>query len=83
MITVTYKHKRLKIDLRRLFVSTITIILTITFLRGTIDFMRYPDKYITIWKYQLQNEINAGDAESIEYYQTNYIDKGVCLFGEK
>lgn len=83
MITVIYKHKRLKIDLRRLFVSAITIILTITFLRGTIDFIRFPDKYITIWKYQLQNEINTGDAESIEYYQTNYIDKGVCLFGEK
>lgn len=83
MITVIYRHKRLKIDLRRLFVSAITIILTITFLRGTIDFMRYPDKYIIIWKYQLQNEIDAGDIESIEYYQTNYIDKGVCLFGEK
>lgn len=83
MITVIYKHKRLKIDLRRLFVSTMTIIMTVTFLRFTVDFMRYPDKYITTWKYQLQNEINAGNAESIEYYQTNYIDKGVYLFGEK
>lgn len=83
MITVIYKHKRVKIDIRRLFVSTMTIIMTVTFLRFTVDFMRYPDKYITTWKCQLQNEINAGDAESIEYYQTNYIDKGVCLFGEK
>lgn len=56
-----------------------TIIMTVTFLRFTVDFMRYPDKYITTWKYQLQNEINADNAKSIEYYQTNYINKGVAF----
>lgn len=47
----------------------ITIVALVFILSIIIDFFRFPDCYITTWKYQLHNEILSGDAESIEYYQ--------------
>lgn len=47
-----------------------------------IDFMRFPDKYMTTWKHQLKNDIQSGDQEAIAYYNNNYISKGVYLYGE-
>lgn len=48
----------------------------------SIDFIRFPDKYLTTWKYQLHNEIKNGDTEAIEYYKKYYTSKGVYLYGE-
>lgn len=46
----------------------------------TIDFLKFPETYITTWKYQLQEDIKSGDAAAIEYYQEHYINKGRDLF---
>lgn len=46
-----------------------------------VDFIRFPECYCTTWKYQLKNDIGAGKPAAVEYYQTNYIDKGKILFG--
>lgn len=62
-------------------IEKILIVLVIVFtVYFMIDFFRFPDCYLTTWKYQLHNEILSGDAEAIEYYQTNYVDKGRVLF---
>lgn len=45
-----------------------------------IDFVRYPESYITTWKYQLQQDIKRGDSEAIQYYQRNYINNNRPLF---
>lgn len=45
-----------------------------------IDFVQYPEKYITTWKYHLYNDLARGDSEAIDYYQRMYIDKGEHLF---
>ena len=86
MLTITYtnKHTRKsrKINLKRLFASLLVLSLIITFTACITDFMRFPDKYMTTWKYQLHNEIKSGNAESIEYCKTHYTDKGVYLYGE-
>jgi hypothetical protein len=45
-----------------------------------IDFVRFPECYLTTEKYQLQNAIKKGDTVAIEYYQNNYIANGRILF---
>ena len=86
MLTITYTNKRThksrKINLNRLFTSLLILTLIITFTAYITDFMRFPDKYITTWKYQLKNEIANGDQKSIDYYNKYYTSKGVYLYGE-
>lgn len=45
-----------------------------------IDFCRFPECYISTWKYQLQNDIAAGNEQAITYYNENYIENGRALF---
>lgn len=45
-----------------------------------IDFIKYPECYLTAWRYQLENDIKSGKPEAIEMYQRNYVDKGRILF---
>lgn len=86
MLTLTYtnKHTRKsrKINLNRLFTSLLVLSLIITCISLYVDFVRFPDKYMTTWKYQLKNEIASGDQKAIDYYKTHYTDKGVYLYGE-
>ena len=46
----------------------------------TIDFIRYPECYISTWKYQLQCDLEAGEEIAIEYYNNTYIANGRELF---
>ena len=86
MLTLTYTNKRTrksrKINLNRLFASLLILTLIITCIGLYVDFMRFPDKYLTTWKYQLKNEIASGDQEAINYYNKHYVSKGVYLYGE-
>lgn len=86
MLTLTYTnkhtHKSRKINLNRLFASLLVLTLIITFTAFITDFVRFPDKYITTWKYQLKNEISNGDQKAIDYYNKYYVSKGVYLYGE-
>lgn len=45
-----------------------------------IDFMRFPECYISTWKYQLKNDLTAGNQKAIKYYQENYINRGRILY---
>ena len=45
-----------------------------------VDFVRFPECYLTTEKYQLQNAMKKGDTVAIEYYQNNYIANGRILF---
>lgn len=86
MLTITYTNKHTresrKINLNRLFASLLVLTLIITCTGLYVDFCRFPEKYITTWKYQLKNEITSGDQKSIDYYNKHYISKGVYLYGE-
>lgn len=46
-----------------------------------IGLVRCPEMYCSTWRYQLQCDIEQGDAEAIEYYETNYLANGIELFG--
>ena len=84
MLILTYTnkrtHKHIKINLNRLFTSLLILTLIITFTACITDFMRFPDKYITTWKYQLKNDIQSGDVEAIAYYNRVYKSNGINLF---
>ena len=86
MLTITYTnkrmHRRIKINLNRLFISLLILTSIITFTACITNFVRFPEKYITTWKYQLENDIQSGDQEAIAYYNNSYISKGVYLYGE-
>lgn len=45
-----------------------------------IDFIRFPECYLTTWKYQLKNEIAAGNQEMIDYYNHVYVKNNRILF---
>ena len=84
MLTLTYTNKRTrksrKINLNRLFASLLVLTLIITCIGLYIDLCRFPEKYLTTWKYQLKNEIALGDEKAIEYYNRVYKDRGIDLF---
>jgi hypothetical protein len=86
MLTIIYTNKHTqknhKINLNRLFASLLILTLIITCIGLYVDFVRFPNKYITTWKYQLKNEIESGNLQAINYYNKYYISKGVYLYGE-
>ena len=76
---------KLRIVNKKKFVKAIgTIILTIAALITigwmTVEFIQYPEAYLTTWRYQLKLDIERGNQEAIEYYQKNYLDKGRKLW---
>ena len=66
------KHKRIK--------HIIYFIIIIANLILCIDLIRFPECYLTTWKYQLKNDIAAGDQEMIEYYNRVYVSNNRILF---
>ena len=50
---------------------------------GIANFIKYPEQYLSTWKYQLENDVKNGDTEAIEYYTTNYLDNDKKLFEEE
>lgn len=78
---------RIKIVNKKKFIKSITtlvlsIALIILLVIMTVQLINYPEKYLSTWRYQLYQEIQAGDQEAIEYYQKNYLDKGIKLWEE-
>ena len=95
MLTLTYYNrttkKGFKIDLKRFFESLLVLTLITTCMGLYVDFVRFPDKYITTLKYQLKNDIQigicfvlfggkSGDMEAITYYNRVYKSNGINLF---
>lgn len=62
------------------FLTVVAIVVVVVLLIG---FVKYPEMYFSTWRYQLICDIEQGDEEVIEYYETNYIANGIYLFGEE
>ena len=69
--------------MKKRFNRMIALILIILSIYAVYDFVKYPEVYLTTWKYQLQQDIKNGDAEAIEYYTTTYVANGKVLFDEQ
>ena len=87
MLTLTYTNKHTqkirKINLNRFFTSLLILTLIIACMGLYVDFVRFPDKYITTWKYQLKNEIASGDQKAIDYYNRGYANRKLKPFDNK
>lgn len=44
------------------------------------DICTYPERYFSTWRYQLEQEVRAGEPEATEYYERNYVARGIVLF---
>ncbi len=58
----------------------ITIIFTVIMIFMSIELIQYPEKYLTTWRYQLQQKVNSGDQEAIDYYQETYLNRNITLW---
>lgn len=78
------KTKRKIKNVKKFIKSTICFLLILIFfmliVHVLIDFIEYPENYLTTWKYQLHREIQNGDQEAINYYQRKYLDNGKKLW---
>lgn len=45
-----------------------------------VDVLRFPECYISTWRYQLKNDIERGDEVAIEYYNHVYVENDRILF---
>ena len=75
---MTYHKKRSKKHDR--LGTVMFLIVVIINLIICIDFVHFPECYLTTWKYQLKNDIAAGDQTAITYYNTHYVKYNRNLF---
>lgn len=71
------KRKRERFILSLLIIALFSICAALM-----IDFVRFPECYLSTWRYQLKNEILSGDQEMIDYYNNTYVANGRILFDE-
>ena len=76
------KGKR-KINKGKVAVAIITICTCLFVINCTVSFFKYPEQYMTTWKYQLEKDLRNGDERAIEYYNNRYVANGKYLFGDK
>ena len=72
--------KKYRIDINRFINAILVVLMAALLLYVGIDTCRFPEKYITTWRYQLQQDIEAGNEEAIEYYNNVYGEKRIELF---
>ena len=78
--------RKLKFDMKK-FGTFIAVVLSVIFVLSVVtlavDFARYPEQYVTTWKYQLKNDLVKGKQEALDYYNETYIANGKYLFGNE
>ena len=79
MTKTQYYRKRRKKKTEKIF-NILVIGMLFTFILLYVDFIRFPECYLTTWKYQLKNEIAAGDQTAITYYNIHYVKYNRNLF---
>lgn len=60
--------------------KTLVFVFCLIFTLMIYNFIKYPEKYVTTWKYQLYNDIKEGNPQAIEYYQSKYMQADIQLF---
>lgn len=64
----------------RAILGLLVAVLFVVLLAGIV---KYPEKYLSTWRYQLKCDIEQGNQAAISYYETNYVANGIDLFGEE
>ena len=66
-----------------IIIALIAISLCVGAINTTVSFFKYPEQYMTTWKYQLKCDLAKGNEEALEYYNDRYVANGKLLFGDK
>lgn len=74
------KYINKKNFIEKISIPIITLILLAFSIWLLIDFCIYPEIYLTTWKYNLKQKIDAGDEEAIQYYNEVYLQKNKKLW---
>ena len=69
--------------LKALAKAFLGLVIAVVFAVLLTGFVKYPEKYLSTWRYQLKCDIEQGDEDAIRYYETNYVANGIDLFGEE
>lgn len=72
--------KRYRLNVKQFAKSVTILVLIIALFVITIDVIRFPEWYMSTWRYQLKNDIENGEETAIEYYENTYIANGRILF---
>lgn len=74
---------KFRIGKSEIIIALITMCLCVGTASATVSFFKYPEQYMTTWKYQLKNDLAKGNQEALEYYNDRYVANGKLLFGDK
>lgn len=75
-----YTKGKKQIIAERLLAINIVSFIAGLILGMMIHFLRFPEMYVTTWKYQLENDIKRGNEQAIEYYNERYLLNNKKLF---
>ena len=75
--------RKLRINKGKFISRVATLCVMVLMLNTTVNFVKYPEQYLTTWKYQLENHLKKGNQDAIKYYNDTYIANGKQLFGDK
>ena len=75
--------RKLRVNKGKLISRLAMLLMILLMANMTVSFAKYPEQYVTTWKYQLENDLAKGKQDAIEYYNDTYIANGKQLFGDK
>lgn len=74
---------KLRINKGKLISRIAMLVVLLLMAKMSVSFAKYPEQYLTTWRYQLENDLAKGKQDAIEYYNDTYIANGKQLFGDK
>lgn len=74
---------KFRIRKSEIIIALIVMCLCVSTVSATVNFFKYPEQYMTTWKYQLKNRLAKGNEEALKYYNDRYVANGKYLFGDK
>ena len=75
--------RKYRVNKRKLALFLVMVCFVVCTICLTVNFARYPERYLSTWKYQLENDLMRGNRLAMEYYNDNYVAQGKYLFGDK
>lgn len=72
-----------KINKMRLLLSLMVLCLVINSIHFVLDIYKYPEEHSSIARYHLNIDLENGNQDAIQYYNTRYVANGKYLFGDE
>lgn len=81
--TIMKAKLKIRVNKGKLLSRLATLCAILLAVNMCVGFVKYPEQYLTTWKYQLENDLKKGNQEMLEYYNRRYVANGKQLFGDK